>query len=354
MHVMSIVGTRPQLVKLAPISWSIQGKIPHKILHTGQHYDPLLFESFMKELKIPDPDFQLQVGSGSHGLQTGKMLSEIEKVLIVSKPDHVIVYGDTNTTLAGAIAASKLHIPISHIEAGLRSFNRKMPEEINRVLTDHCSNLLFAPTENAMSNLEMEGLNDIAYLSGDVMVETLNYAKTRITGDVSPKSYLVATIHRAENTDDKERLRLIITRMRQSPIPIHLHCHPRLEKNLKEFNLNSDSENLKLFPPIDYFSLIAKILNACGVITDSGGLQKESYILDIPCLVVRAESEWIETTLGGWREGGNLLDPELQEINKEWWSKKMNRKKSSIFGDGTASTKIISKIIEYIESSESK
>ena len=179
MKVLSIVGARPQFVKLAPISWAARGKLEHQILHTGQHYDTLLSDSFFKELSIPIPNFQLDIGSGQHGEQTGRMLIEIEKILVQSKPNHVIVYGDTNSTLAGALAASKLNIPMSHVEAGLRSFNRRMPEEVNRVLTDHSSNMLFAPTQTAISNLKNEGLGEISFLAGDVMVETLEYIKLK-------------------------------------------------------------------------------------------------------------------------------------------------------------------------------
>ena len=219
MRVLSIVGARPQFVKLSPISWSAQGNFTHQILHTGQHYDPLLSESFFNTLNIPNPDFQLNAGSGLHGEQTGKMLTDIEQVLIKNEPDHVIVYGDTNSTLAGAIAASKLNIPISHIESGLRSFNRRMPEEINRVITDHCSSMLFAPTQNAMVNLRTEGLGEISFLSGYVMVETLSYIRSQSDFETRSDEYLFATINRAENTDSTGRITHIILEMRQSPIP---------------------------------------------------------------------------------------------------------------------------------------
>ena len=343
MQVMSIVGARPQFVKLAPISWSAKGKFDHLILHTGQHYDPMLSESFFTTLDIPNPDFQLNIGSGSHGEQTGRMLSEIEKTLIANRPDHVIVYGDTNSTLAGAVAASKLHIPISHIEAGLRSFNRRMPEEINRVLTDHCSNLLFAPTENAMLNLRKEGLGDFAVLSGDVMVETLNFIISQSSFETHSENFIFATIHRAENTDNRDRITTIISELRKSQIPVHLHCHPRLKGVLEELQLMEDSENLKFLPPLDYVSTIKKVSSALGVITDSGGLQKESYILGKPCLVVRSESEWVEAL----SEGSNFLDPNLEFIQKDWWTRNETTQNPSIFGDGNSSRTIISAIKSY-------
>ena len=347
MRVLSIVGARPQFVKLAPISWSAQGIFTHQILHTGQHYDPMLSDSFFTTLNIPKPDFQLSIGSGFHGEQTGKMLIEIEKVLITNKPDHVIVYGDTNSTLAGALAASKLHIPISHIESGLRSYNRRMPEEINRVITDHCSNLLFAPTQTAMLNLDREGLGEISSLSGDVMVETLNFIQSRSNLPVKPESYIFATIHRAENTDETARIIHIISEMRKSSIPVHLHCHPRLKKVLEDLSLFHDSDNLKLFPPLDYVSTINKIIGASGVITDSGGLQKEAYILEKPCLVVRSETEWVETL----SEGFNFLDPELARVKTDWWSGKVAARDKDIFGNGTSSHTIVNAIKNYKSSS---
>jgi|688.fasta_scaffold288292_2 UDP-N-acetylglucosamine 2-epimerase len=343
MRVLSIVGARPQFVKLAPISWSVQGNFTHQILHTGQHYDPLLSESFFTTLNIPIPNYQLSAGSGSHGEQTGKMLTEIEQVLIESKPDHVIVYGDTNSTLAGALAASKLNIPISHIESGLRSFNRRMPEEINRVITDHCSSMLFAPTQNAMVNLKKEGLGEISFFSGDVMVETLNYITSQRNFKTQSDQYLFATIHRAENTDERVRLTHIISQLRKSQIPVHLHCHPRLKKVLDALNLSQDSENLKLLAPLDYVSTINKVLGSSGVITDSGGLQKEAYILEKPCMVVRSESEWVEAL----SEGSNFLDPDLARVKRDWWSSKIATRNNSIFGDGTASKNIVHSIKNY-------
>lgn len=346
MEVLSIVGARPQFVKLAPISWSSTGRFDHTILHTGQHYDPMLSESFFETLNIPKPDFQLNIGSGSHAEQTGRMLIEIERVLFDNRPDHVIVYGDTNSTLSGALAASKLHIPISHIEAGLRSFNRRMPEEINRIVTDHCSTLLFAPTENAILNLDNEGLGSASIFSGDVMVDTLNYFRGRLDSIQKSENYIFATIHRAENTVDLARITNIVSGLRKSPIPIHLHCHPRLKKILDELMISSDSENLKFLPPLDYFSTIQKVLNSSGVVTDSGGLQKEAYILGKPCLVVRSESEWVETL----SESANFLDPHLSRVQDEWWVGRDFNADQNVFGDGTSSKKIVSAIEDYMAS----
>ena len=344
MKVLSIVGARPQFIKLAPISWAATGKLDHQILHTGQHYDTLLSESFFKELSIPKPNFQLDIGSGKHGEQTGRMLIDIEKILLESKPNHVIVYGDTNSTLAGALAASKVNIPISHVEAGLRSFNRRMPEEVNRVITDHSSNILFAPTQTAMRNLKNEGLQEISFLSGDVMVETLEYIKQKSIIQSDYTQYIFATIHRAENTDDFDRVTQIISNLRKSKVQVHLHCHPRLLKVLKEFQLDKNSENLVFLPPLDYVSTISKVLGAVGVITDSGGLQKEAYILNKPCLVVRNESEWIETLT----TGGNSLDPDLVRITENWWAENALIPVKNIFGDGMASKYIVEEISRHI------
>jgi UDP-N-acetylglucosamine 2-epimerase len=275
------------------------------------------------------------------------MLIEIEEVLMMNKPDHVIVYGDTNSTLAGALAASKLHIPISHIESGLRSFNRRMPEEINRVITDHCASILFAPTQTAMLNLDREGLGEISTLSGDVMVETLNFIQSRSNLPAKSEGYIFATIHRAENTDETARITHIISELRKSAIPVHLHCHPRLKKALEDLGLFHNSDNLKLFPPLDYVSTINKVIGASGVITDSGGLQKEAYILEKPCLVVRSETEWVETL----REGFNFLDPELVRVKTDWWSGKVAARDKDIFGDGKSSHSIVSAIKNYKSSS---
>lgn len=344
MRVLSIVGARPQFVKLAPISWGSEGLFEHKILHTGQHYDPMLSEIFFQSLKIPNPDFQLKIGSGTHGQQTGKMLIEIEKVLINSRPDHVILYGDTNSTLAGALATRKLNIPISHVEAGLRSFNRVMPEEVNRIVADHCSSLLFAPTMTAVNNLRNEGLAESTINSGDVMVESLKYIKDEISINSESSDFLIATIHRPENTDNPERMLRIVEKLRESPIKIHLYCHPRLRNVLEDLGLSKDTENLSILPPLDYLSLIRNVLESKGVITDSGGLQKEAYILKKPCMVVRTESEWVETL----HTGRSFLDPNMERINQDWWNfPEQEELEMNVFGDGSASEMIINSIRNY-------
>jgi UDP-N-acetylglucosamine 2-epimerase len=346
MRVLSIVGARPQFVKLAPISWSSQGVLDHFILHTGQHYDYDLSEQFFKDLNLGKPDWNLQVGSGMHGVQTGKMLIGIEKILSDNEFDHIIVYGDTNTTLAGAIVAAKLNIPVSHVEAGLRSFNRRMPEELNRIIADHASNLLFAPTKNAMENLKKEGLIDKSKLVGDITLETLETIVQLDRGtskDSDKTEFIYATIHRAQNTDDRKRLAKLLGRFERSLIPVHLHCHPRLRKSIESLGLDRNLKNTTLFPPLSFIESIRAINNAAGVITDSGGLQKEAYILKKPCLIARFETEWTETI----HPGGNRLDPELAAVSTEWWNDDQSQK-PDLFGDGATSKSVIAEILNYV------
>ena len=343
MKVLSIVGARPQFVKLAPISWAASGRVEHETLHTGQHYDDLLSSNFFTELEIPSPIKNLEIGSGTHGEQTGKMIIEIERAIQEIDPEHIILYGDTNSTLAGAIAATKMHIPISHVEAGLRSFNKLMPEEMNRILTDHASDLLFAPTMTAMSNLQKEGLADKARFAGDVMVETLRWIQGGAQKVDSTDQYIVATIHRAENTDNKSRLKFIFEQLKKSEIPVHLYCHPRLQKLIEELDFEITSEKLVLMPPIGYKEMVTNVINSVGVITDSGGLQKESFILGKPCLIMREETEWVETL----KSGMSFLDPQLSKVHSNWWEMKPKLEAENFFGDGTASKQIIDQIISY-------
>lgn len=337
------MGARPQFVKLAPIAWTSKDFVSHGIIHTGQHYEPLLSDSFFETLHIPKPDFNLGVGSGSHAEQTGKMLVGIEEILQSHRPDHVILYGDTNSTLSGAIVASKLDIPISHIEAGLRSFNRRMPEEINRILTDHCSNLLFAPTKTAMKNLHNEGLGSSSFLSGDVMIETIEHIVREIDSDIPEEDFIFCTIHRAENTDNADRIKDIIFKLRKSLVPVHLYCHPRLRNILTKLGLFYESQNLKLFSPLNYMDSIKKISASLGVITDSGGIQKESYILSKSCMIVRNETEWVELL----SNGAHFLDSDLISITSDWWSRVKVKDEESLFGKGQISKFILEKILNF-------
>lgn len=307
MKILTIVGARPQFIKAATISRLIAGKpgISEVLVHTGQHYDENMSEIFFRELNIPEPDYNLGTGSGSHAVQTGMMLKGIEEVLIKENPDWTLVYGDTNSTLAGALAAVKLHIPVAHVEAGLRSFNRIMPEEINRIVTDRISDLLFAPTPTAVNNLQNEGLAGLTVYTGDVMYDSIMFYRQMImagpgkyaTRDI-PADYLLATIHRAENTDNIQNLKNIIQAFAESGKNIIWPIHPRTRKTLSaSFRIPS---NLHIIDPVGYLQMLKLTLDAAKVLTDSGGLQKEAYFLGTPCITLRTETEWLETVHDGW------------------------------------------------------
>lgn len=309
MRIISVVGARPQFVKLAPIADECARRgFEHVIVHTGQHYDPMLSDVFFTDLGIPAPDAHLGVGSASHGAQTGAILSAMDELLQKERADWVLVYGDTNSTLAAALAAAKLHQPVAHLEAGLRSFNRRMPEEHNRVLTDHASDLLLAPTQVAMDHLADEGLAGRAQLVGDVMVDVLLKVRAAIADPaatiaelgVEEGAFSVATIHRAENTDDPSRLAAILSSLSEVDHPVVLLAHPRLRRKIAEHNLQISGGSLTIRDPLSYPALIAAVDHARGVITDSGGLQKEAFVLRTPCTTVRTETEWVETVDLGW------------------------------------------------------
>ncbi len=320
MKVLTVVGARPQFIKAAPVSKALQSAGHQEFLvHTGQHYDISMSQVFFDELDLPQPDINLGVGSGNHGRQTGKMLMGIEDALIAEKPDYLLVYGDTNSTLAGALAAAKLGIPLAHVEAGLRSYNREMPEEHNRVLTDHCADMLFCPTQTAVDNLAKEGLTRGVYLVGDPMMDAmLMFAdKARkhsiIMEDLglTKNDYLLATIHRAYNTDNPQILKEIISLLAQIDEIVVFPIHPRTRQKMQEFGLQDEKNlgNLKLIDPLSYLDMLILEQNSRLILTDSGGIQKEAYIFGIPCLTLRTETEWVETVSNGW----NLLvgvDPE--------------------------------------------
>lgn len=320
MKILSVVGARPQFVKLAPIAHACErAGVEHIIVHTGQHYDPMLSDVFFDELGIPAPDVHLGVGSGSHGEQTGKMLEKLDGVLMDYQPDWVLVYGDTNSTLAAAVSAVKLHFPIAHLEAGLRSFNRLMPEEHNRVLTDHAADLLLAPTQVAAEHLAREGLAERTVVVGDVMTDVLltevaqldeNYSPIAVELGLENGTFSIATIHRAENTDDRERLASVLSSLEQVDHTVVILAHPRLVAKCAEHGLTLGGGNLVTHPPVPYSQLLATVRHARGVITDSGGLQKEAFLLRTPCTTVRTETEWVETVQLGWNvlvEPGDAL-----------------------------------------------
>lgn len=317
MRIVSVVGARPQFVKLAPIAAAFQARAEHLIVHTGQHYDELMSEVFFSDLEIPQPDVNLHVGSASHGVQTARMLEALEREFERLTPDWVLVYGDTNSTVAAALAAVKMHLRVAHLEAGLRSFNRRMPEEHNRVLTDHASDLLLAPTQVAMAHLEREGLLDRSLLVGDVMTDVLFRIRDRVLAEsiATPAAlggipYYVATIHRPDNTDDPVRLRGIIEALAASPHPVLLVAHPRLRATAHRNGIQLATGAIRVSAPLPYPKLIATVMQSAGVVTDSGGLQKEAFLLRVPTTTIRPETEWVETVDLGW----NVLVNDVRDI----------------------------------------
>jgi len=309
MKIVSIVGARPQFIKCAPVSREIRKNHSEILVHTGQHYDPEMSDVFFEELQIPRPDYHLDVGSGSHGKQTGDILLRVEEILLHEKPDLVIVYGDTNTTLAGALAAAKLHIPVAHVEAGLRSFDRSMPEEINRIVTDHISDLLFCPTKTAVCNLANEGITSGVHLVGDVMVDALEFNKDIAEKrssilerlGITPKQYLVLTVHRPANTDSREHMESIIGAVGEVRVPVVFPVHPRTHKCLEEYGMGGRlPANIIITEPLGYLDMLKLIRHASRILTDSGGIQKEAYLLGVSCITLRENTEWVETVEEGW------------------------------------------------------
>ena len=345
MKVLSVVGARPQFVKLAPVASALTAAgHEHVIVHTGQHYDARMSDVFFADLRIPAPDVHLGVGSGSHGVQTGSMLSAMDAVLVEHQPDWVLVYGDTNSTLAGAVSAVKLHLPVAHLEAGLRSFNRRMPEEHNRVLTDHAADLLLAPTRVAMGHLDSEGLGDRSVLVGDVMTDVCFAVRDRVREQPLPlpevvdegEGYLVSTIHRAENTDDPQRLSAVVEALAALPLPVLLLAHPRLVARCAEQGLSLEQGSLRTAPPLPYPEMVNAVLASRGVVTDSGGLQKEAFLLGVPCTTLRTETEWPETVDAGW----NVLAPDLAGLDALVARPAPSAPQGAPYGDGTAAVRV--------------
>ena len=314
--VLTVIGARPQFVKAAMVSRALAAMnrekqpIREMLVHTGQHYDRDMSDVFFQELQIPAPTHQLGIGSGPHGQQTGRMLEALEGVMQETHPDCVMVYGDTNSTLAGALAASKLHIPVAHVEAGLRSFNRRMPEEINRVLVDHLATWLFCPTEQAVKNLQSEGIGADARFVGDVMAEALELSlplaerESRVLGRLrlDAKGYILVTVHRAENTDQPDRLTGILRALAQLERPVVFPCHPRTRKMIEHFELERviEASSVRLLEPVGYLDMLRLESQAQVILTDSGGVQKEAFWLGVPCVTLREETEWVETVEAGW------------------------------------------------------
>jgi len=409
MKIVSIVGARPQFIKAAPILRAIQAHNQHHpehgiqevLLHTGQHYDYNMSKVFFEELNLKEPNYNLAVGSGTHAYQTGEILKRIAAVLLKEKPDIVMVYGDTNSTLAGALGAAKLHIPVAHVEAGLRSYNRQMPEEINRVLTDHVSDILFCPTETAVDNLENEGFTNIVnnghlvshlhlhsalatgntsvrvndeprttnhepvvFNVGDVMYDSVLYnvklaeKHSKILKRLhflpnepnEPKSYALATVHRAENTDDPKRLKAIFNALSEvaTKTPVVAPLHPRTQKALSRYFSNSELSTLNskamIIEPISYLDMLTLERNAELVLTDSGGVQKEAYWFRVPCVTLRDETEWVETVEAGWNV---LVGCDPGRIVKAVGSAKPGSDQGDLYGDGRAAGRIVKLMVQF-------
>lgn len=346
MKVLSVVGARPQFIKLAPVHQElVRAGNEHVIVHTGQHYDHSMSQIFFDDLGIPAPDENLSIGSASHARQTGLMLEALETSIQRHAPDYVLVYGDTNSTLAAALASVKIHQRLAHLEAGLRSFNRLMPEEHNRVLTDHASDILLAPTEIAYNNLVNEGLRKRSYVVGDVMTDVLFKTLERLqkTPPEMPEEwavgtkFVVATIHRQENTDDPIRLRQIVEYFSSSPIEIRLVVHPRLAAKAQEFGIDLRIGTITPFNALSYPQLLTALYQAVGIITDSGGLQKEAFLMRRPCITIRTETEWVETVSLGW----NILAPNCEAKISEVFGSFFPPTNTAPFGDGNAASRVV-------------
>ncbi|HYY48397.1 MAG TPA: UDP-N-acetylglucosamine 2-epimerase (non-hydrolyzing) [Thermoplasmata archaeon] len=345
MKIASVVGARPQFIKAAPVSREIREHHEEVLIHTGQHYDEKMSDVFFESLEIPRPNYNLGVGSSSHGRQTGEMMQGLEEVLEKEHPDFALVYGDTNSTLAATLVAAKMGIPLGHVEAGLRSFNRSMPEEINRVVADHLSNLLFAPTETAVGNLSREGITRGVHLVGDVMYDVaLQSAQAARSRDIvaklglRPGEYLLVTLHRPQNVDDRETLASIVEALVHSGRPTVFPVHPRTRKNLAAFGLwDRLRAKVMAIEPVDYLDFLALLMSSAKVVTDSGGVQKEAYFFGIPCVTLRDETEWIETLEDGWNA---LVGTDTEDILDAIERFNPQGTKSKSFGDGHAAERI--------------
>ena len=374
---LSIVGVRPQFVKAAMVCAAVErhntqarpaDRVQHRLLNTGQHYDFEMAEVFFQQLPLPSPDFNLGVGSGNHGAQTGAMLKGIEDLLLREKPGCVIVYGDTNSTLAGALAAVKLHIPVVHVEAGLRSFNRAMPEEINRIAADHVSDFLFCPTQSAVEQLRREGIVRNVEFTGDVMLDaTRTFTKVAAQRSVvlkdlglSPKKFILVTIHRAENTDSMERMQELVTTLCSLEQPAVFAMHPRLRHKLEQEpqyrELNRAllaARHLQIVTPLPYLDMLSLESNAQLVMTDSGGVQKEAYFVGTPCLTLRDETEWTETLTNGWNRLVGTSPDKILPLVRSLWARNgaspAGEPELAAFGDGKASDRMV-QILEERES----
>lgn len=344
MKIVSIVGARPEFVQAAPVSRALRASHREILVHTGQHYDYLMSQTFFDELEIPAPDYNLEVGSGSHARQTGEILARLEDVLVAEQPDLVIVRGDTNSTLAGALVASKLHIPTAHIEAGERSYDRRMPEEINRLVADCLADIYFCASQAAVGRLAAEGIHKQVHWVGDVMLDAMlwNRSIARRKSEALPRfglepgKYALVTVHRAANTDDPARLRQIAGALNQVHETVVFPVHPRTRKALDRAEVQFDG-HVRLIDPVGYFDMIVLEENARLIATDSGGVQREAYFLGVPCLTLRDETEWTETVTAGWNK---LVGADPFRILGAWFAFRPPSTRPPIFGDGSAGRQI--------------
>jgi UDP-N-acetylglucosamine 2-epimerase len=345
MKVLTVVGARPQFIKAAAFSRAVRREGREVLVHTGQHYDPQLSDIFFDELSIPKPDHHLGVGSGSHGHQTGQMLERLEPIMEHEAPDWVVVFGDANSTLAGALAAAKLRLPLAHVEAGLRSFNRDMPEEINRIVADHVADVLFCPTQTAIDHLAREGLSDRAHLTGDIMYDSLQHNLPLIEGrsgiierlGLAPGGYALVTVHRAANTDDLSALERILDALVLLDEPVVFPVHPRARLALVSSDLETPP-NVRVIEPVGYLEMLALQRSARVVLTDSGGVQKEAYLLGTPGVTLREETEWPETLVDGWNV---LAGSDPQRIAEAARRPRPSGDPPNVFGDGKSAERMV-------------
>lgn len=349
MKILTVVGARPQFIKAAAVSRELRREHNEVLVHTGQHYDVNMSRVFFDELEIPRPDYNLNIGSAGHGEQTGRMLIELERVILTEKPDYVLVYGDTNSTLAGALVGSKLLIPVIHVEAGLRSYNKRMPEEQNRVLTDHMSDFLFCPTATAVANLAKEDIVKGVYNSGDVMYDSVFYnmklamEKSDVLErlELKPEGYYLATVHRAENTDDPNKLLTILEALNRLDQKVVFPMHPRTRNILKNYGRDIETyRNILVVEPVGYLDMLMLTKHSRKVLTDSGGLQKEAYFLDRPCVTLRNETEWVETLDGNWNVLVDVDNDRIVEVVKSQ-APEVNIKNKMYFGNGRAAEEML-------------
>lgn len=362
MKIVTVVGARPQFIKAAAVSRVIRdnypGKIEEVLVHTGQHYDENMSKVFFEELDIPQPKYNLEISGGQHGAMTGRMLEAVENVLLQEKPDCLLIYGDTNSTLAGALAAAKLHIPVAHVEAGLRSFNMRMPEEINRILADRVSSLLFCPTETAVNNLKAEGINKGVHNVGDVMYDVALYYRDVArqqstilnTLDLTSGDFALATCHRAENTDDPKKLGEILSALGEvaEHLPVIFPLHPRTRKLVEQYGLSHHIAAVKVVEPLSFLDMVALEQAAKVILTDSGGVQKEAFFCGVPCLTMRDETEWVETIASN----ANVLVGANRFAIMKWFDKLQTGQwhpdyATSPYGEGKAAEKIIQVLISH-------